>query len=153
MPNILFRLLKMSLLLRLFVFIAPWGFTFYCLLFRFIILNIWVTYWYAIGNTIFCQKCLNIYCYFINAASKVAHIAFSCEQFVKIDSKQLKYTIQKLLYSAKQPKQCLKVHSDYLNIQKSFQKQPQALGIYSTSLLFSVLQLRYRSFFNPNPTQ
>ncbi|WP_430811612.1 MULTISPECIES: hypothetical protein [unclassified Carboxylicivirga] len=35
---------------------------------------------------------------------------------------------------------------------KSIQKTSKAIEIYSTWLLFSILQVRYGSLFNPNPT-
>jgi hypothetical protein len=60
--------------------------------------------------------------------------------------------LQKIQYSAKQPEHGLKVRSDYLNIQKSFKKQSQALKIHSTRPLLQIFQGRYCSFFNPNPT-
>ncbi len=60
-------------------------------------------------------------------------------------------TLQKLEYSVKQSEQCLKVRSEYLNIQKSFQKQSQAFKIYSTRPLFLMFQVRYCTFLNLNP--
>lgn len=151
MPGIYFNLLKMSLISRLFVFIALWGFTFYYLILCFIPFDTRVLNRYAFGNSCFLQKCFNICHNFKNAASKITHIVFGWEQFLRFCLKQFKYCLQELLYSTKQAKQCLKVRSDYPNIQKSFKKQSQALKTYATSQLLPIFQGRYCSFFNLNP--
>ena len=148
MPKIHFRLLQMSLLLRLFVFIALWGFTFYYLFLCFIFRNTSVVYRYALGNTIFLQKSVNIFLNSRNTASKMVHTLLCWWQFFKISSKHSKYGLQKLDYSAKQSEQSLKVCSDYLNNQKSFKKQSQALKICSRRQLLPIFGGLYCSFFN-----
>ena len=148
MPKIHSRLLKTSLLLGLFVFIDLLCFTFYYLILCFILCNTWVLSWYAIGNTTFHPKCINFWLNFKNTTSKVAHISLCWEQFLKIYSKR---SLQKLDYSEKQSEQCLNVSSSSLNIQKSFQKQSQALKIYSTRLLLPIFHWPYCSFLNTNP--
>ena len=149
MPNKLINTLNMSLVSRLFVFIALEGFTFCYLILCFIIHNTRLLYWYYLSNTIFLQKCLNIYLNFRNAASKKTHIILCWGQFLKFSLKHLKCTLQKSHYSKKLPEYGLKVHSDYLNIQKSYQKQSQALKIYSTSQLFFNISRALLLIFQP----
>ena len=141
-----------SLLSRLFVFIGFSLLCFYYHLLCFIVGNTSVLPWYSLGNTIFHQKSVNIFLNFRNTAFKMVHIYLCCEQFLKFSSKQSKYGLLKLDYSAKQSEQCLNVSSDYPNNRKSLKKQSQAFKIYTTRLLLPTFQLRYCSFLDPNPT-
>ena len=150
MPEIYFSLLQICLLLGLFVFIATWGFTFYYFILCFVLHNTLVVYRYALGNTIFLQKRVSIFLYFINTASKMVHTLWCWWQFFKISFKQSKYGLQKLDYAVKQSEQCLNICSGRLDIQKSFKKQSQALKIYAASLLFSIFQWHNCSFINLN---
>ena len=60
--------------------------------------------------------------------------------------------LQKIQYSKKHFKYCLKVLKSSLYKLKSIQKTSKAVDLNYTRLLYSIFQVRSRSFFNPNPT-
>ncbi len=151
MPKASCRLLKMSLLLGLFVFIVHCGFTFYYLILRFSHDNSHVISWYEIGTSKALQILIIKHSILINAATKVEHIASCWIYFFKFRIKHSKYDLQFFSFLTKQSQQYLKVRSYYLNILKSLQKQSQALKIYTTRLLVSIFHLPFGVLININP--
>ncbi len=152
MPNYHFTTLKMSLLSGLFVFIYLSCFNrcFYLLLFIARIVSI--TSRHSIKNPNCNLKQAYFFSHFAKAVLKFIPIPHSCHYFFQSSQKDLKHTLQKNQHSKKPLKYCLKVLKSTLNKLKSIQKPSKTIEIYSTRLLYSILQVRYRSFFNPNPT-
>ncbi len=152
MPNIYSNPLKMSLLSGLFVFIAVCGFTIYCFILCFILCNTLVIWWYSHSITYFFQKQSLFSSKYLKTASKIPHTSASWQQLFGSLINHLKSPLHFSQYSKKHFKYCLKVIKSCLNKPKSIQKTSKAVEIYSTRLLFSIFQVRYGSFFNPNPT-
>lgn len=152
MPVIFSNSLKMSLLSGLFVFIALWGFTIYSLILCFILCNTLVIWWYSHGITYFFQKQSLFSSKYLKTASKIPHTSVSWQQLFGSLINHLKSPLHFSQYSKKPLKYCLKVLKNSLHKLNSIQKPSKAIEIYFTRLLFSIFQMRYRSFFNPNPT-
>ncbi len=152
MPKIYSNSLKMSLLSGLFVFIAFCGFTFYCVILCFVLCNTLVLWWYSHSITYFFQKQSFFSSKYLKTAFKIPHTSASWHQFFRSLLNHIKSPLCFTQHSKKPLKYCLKVLKSYLYKLKSIQKPSKAVEIYSTRLLSSIFQLRYRSFFNPNPT-
>ena len=152
MPNIYSNSLKMSLLSGLFVFIAVCGFTIYCVILCFILCNTLVIWWYSHGITVFFQKQSLFSSKYLKAASKIPHTSSSWQQFFGSLINHLKSPLHFSQYSKKPLKYSLKVLKSTLNKPKSAQKPPKAVELYYARLLYSIFQVSYGSFFNPNPT-
>jgi hypothetical protein len=153
MPEILSNSLKMSLLSGLFVFIALWGFTIYSLILCFILRNTLVISWFYPGTTNFFQKQSFISSNYTKASHKKLHAIESCLPFYEDLQKHTICTLHFKQYSKKHLKYALQVLKSKLNNHKCSQKPSKALDIYPHSQLYPIFQLRYRSFFNQNPTQ
>ncbi len=152
MPDIYSNSLKMSLLSGLFVFIAVCGFTIYCFILCFILCNTLVIWWYSHGITYFFQKQSLFSSKYLKTASEIPNITGSWQHFFGSLINHLKSPLHFSQYSKKRLKYCLKVLQGSLYKPKSIQKSSKAVEIYSTRSLYSIFQVRYRSFFNPNPT-
>ncbi len=152
MPNIYSNSLKMSLLSGLFVFIAVCGFTIYCVILCFILFNTLVIWWYSHRNTYFFQKQSLFSSKYLESTYKTPNTSASWQQFFGSLTNHLKSPLHFSQYSKKRLKYCLKVLKSSFYKLKSIKKPSKAVEIYSTRLLFSIFQVRYRSFFNPNPT-
>ncbi len=152
MPNIYSNSLKMSLLSGLFVFIAVCGFTIYCVILCFILCNTLVIWWYSHSNNYFFQRQSLFSSKYLKTASKTPNISASWQQFIGSLINYIKSSRCLYQYSKKRLKYCLKVLKSSLYKPKSIQKTSKAVEIYSTRLLFSIFQVRYGSFFNPNST-
>ena len=152
MPEILSNSLKMSLLSGLFVFIAVCGFTIYCVILCFALCNTLVIWWYPHGITYFFQKQSLFSSKYLKTASKIPNALASWQQFFGSFINHIKSSRYFSQYSKMHFKYCLKVLKSSLYKLKSIQKTSKAVEIYSTRLLFSIFQVRYGSFFNPNPT-
>jgi len=152
MPKIYSNSLKMSLLSGLFVFIAFCGFTFYCFILCFVLCNTLVLWWYSHSITYFFQKQSFFLSNYLKTAFKIPHTSVSWYQFFRSLINHIKSPLCFFQYSKKPLKYCLKVLKSSLYKPKSIQKTSKAVEIYSTRLLFSIFQVRYGSFFNPNPT-
>ncbi len=152
MPNIYSNLLKMSLLSGLFVFIAVCGFTIYCVILCFILCNTLVIWWYSHSITYFFQKQSLFSSKYLKSTYKTPNTSASCQQFFGSSIIHIKSPLYFPEHSKKRLKYCLKVLKNSLYKLKSIQKTSKAVEIYSTRLLFSIFQVRYGSFFNPNPT-
>jgi hypothetical protein len=152
MPKIFSNSLKMSLLSGLFVFIAFYGFTIYCVILCFVLCNTQVILWYSHSHTYFFQKQPFFSTKHLNTASEIPHASVSWMQLLT----DLINYLTRLLYFCQHSKKysiyTFKVLKNSLNKLKSAKKLPKAVEIYSTRLLFSVFQLCYCSFFNLNPT-
>ena len=152
MPNILYNLLKMSLLSGLFVFIALCGFNICCLFLCFILRNTQVISWYSRQNTNFLQK----QSIFLPKSRKngieLIHISKSGLKIFCEIKKYLKSSLQKIHYSKKLSRYTLKVLKSSLNKLKSSRKHSKALVKYYTRLRFPIFRVRYCSFSNLNPT-
>jgi hypothetical protein len=142
----------MSLLSGLFVFTAPWCFTICYLILCFIPRNTLVTCWYSLRNTSFFQKqslfssgCLKI-------GIKIIHTTERGLKFYKDLQKQLKSILHFCQYSKKHLKYTLKAPKSSLVNLNSKRNPSKALEKHPASLLSSISQVRYRSFFNQNPT-
>jgi hypothetical protein len=131
MPEIFSNSLKMSLLSGLFVFVAPSGFTIYSLFLCFILRNTLILSTYSSGNTNFSQKLSFISSNYTKASHKKLHTIGSCLPFYMDLQKQTISTLHFNQYSIKPSK---------------------ALNIYLHCQLYPIFQVRYRSFFNQNPT-
>ncbi len=152
MPNTYSNSLKMSLLSGLFVFIAVCGFTIYCVILCFILCNTLVIWWYSHSITYFFQKQSLFSSKYLKTASKTPNTSASWQQFFGSLINYIKSARYFSQYSKKRLKYCLKVLKSSLYKPKSIQMTSKAVEIYSTRLLFSIFQVRYGSFFNPNPT-
>ncbi len=152
MPNIYSNSLKMSLLSGLFVFIAFCGFTIYCVILCFILCNTLVIWWYSHSITYFFQKQSLFSTNYLKSTSEIPNITRSWQHFFGSLTNHIKSAIYFSQYSKKPLKYCLKVLNSTLNKLKSIQKYSKAVEIYSTRLPLSIFQVRYGSFFNPNPT-
>ncbi len=152
MPNIFSNSLKMSLLSGLFVFVALCGFTIYFVILCFALCNTQVIRWYSHSITYYFQKQPSISLKYLKSASKIPHISVSWQQLFECLINHLKSLLYFFQHSKKYLKYCLKVLKSSLYKLKSIQKPSKAVEIYSTSLLHLIFKLRYRSFFNPNPT-
>lgn len=152
MPNIYSNSLKMSLLSGLFVFIAVCGFTIYCVILCFTLCNMLVIWWYSHGITVFFQKQSFISSKYLKTASKIPHNLASWQQFFGSLTNHIKSPHHFSQYSQKRLKYCLKVLKSSLYKLKSIQKPSKVFEIYSTRSLYSIFQVRYSSFLNPNPT-
>ncbi len=141
MPNIYSNSLKMSLLSGLFVFIAVCGFTIYCVILCFILCNM-----------LFFQKQSLFSSKYLKTTSKIPHTSASWQQFFESLTNHIKSPLHFSQYSKKRLKYCLKVLKSNLYMQKSNQKLSIAFETYFTRLLYSIFQVCYGSFFNPNPT-
>lgn len=152
MPEIFYNSLKMSLLSGLFVFIALWGFTIYSLFLCFILRNTLVISWFYPGMTNFSQKLSFISSNYTKASHKKLHTIGSCLPFYVDLQKHPISTLHFNQYSKKHFKYALQVLKSKLNNHKCSQKPSKALDIYRHCLLYPIFQVRYRSFFNQNPT-
>ena len=152
MPNILSKLLKMSLLSGLFVFIALGGFTICCLFLRFIPCNTHVMSWYSRQNTNFLQKPSVFLSKSRKNGSELVHISKSGLKLFCEIKKHLKSTLQKIQYSKKQLKDTLKVLKSSIDYLKSSRKLSKALIKYHSRLYFPIFRVRYCSFPDQNPT-
>ncbi len=146
MPNTYSNSLKMSLLSGLFVFIAFCGFTIYCFILRFALCNTLVIWWYPHGITCFFQKQSLFSSKYLKTTSKIPHTLASWQQFFECLINHIKSPLHFSQYSKKHFKYCLKFLKSSLYKLKSIQKPSKAVEINSTSLLFSIFQVRYRSF-------
>ncbi len=142
----------MSLLSGLFVFIAFCGFTFYCFILCFVLCNTLVLWWYSHSITYFFQKQSFFLSKNLKTAFKKSHTSACWQQFFRSLLNHIKSPLYFSQHSKKPLKYCLKVLKSSLYKLESSQKPSKAVKIYSARLLFSIFQLRYRSFFNPNPT-
>lgn len=147
MPKILYNPLKISLLLGLFVFIALSFFTFCCFILCFVLCNNQVRWWYSESITHFFQKKSIFSSKYSKSAIKVTHTSVSWLQLFTSLTNHLKSPLHFHQHSKKH----FKVLKSSLYKLKSVQKPSNAVEIYSTSILFSILKLRYCSFFNSNP--
>jgi hypothetical protein len=152
MPRMFSNSLKMSLLSGLFVFIAFYGFTIYCVIFCFVICNTQVIRWYSHSHTYFFQKHPFFSTKHLKTTFKIPHACASWQQLYMCILKLPKCPLSYFQYSQKNLKYCLKAIKSSLYKLKSIQKPSKAVKIYCTRLHFSIFKLRYRSFFNPNPT-
>ncbi len=152
MPNTYSNSLKISLLSGLFVFIAVYGFTIYCVILCFILCNTLVIRWYSHSITCFFQKQSLFSSKYLKTASKIPHTSAIWQHFFGSFINHIKSSRYFSQYSKKLFKYCLKVLKSSLYKLKSIQKPSKPIEIYSTRLLYSIFQVRYRSFFNPNPT-
>jgi len=152
MPNIYSNTLKMSLLSGLFVFIAVYGFTIYCVILCFILCNTLVIWWYSHSITYFFQKQSLFSSKYLKSASKTPHTSASWQQFFGSLTNHIKSSLHYSQYSKKPLKYCLKVLKSSMYKPKCIQKPSKTFELYYTSQLFSIFQVRYRSFSNPNPT-
>lgn len=142
----------MSLIQRLFVFIAPLCFAKYPYLLRFTTRNTLVIRQYFLLKTQFSEKQSFFYSNYKKSVFKITHIAFSCLQFLIIAQNHLKSTLQNIQYSKKHFKYSSKALKSSLNTQKNSQKLSKVLKKNSLSLIFSIFQVLYHSFFSLNPT-
>ncbi len=152
MPNYHFTTLKMSLLSGLFVFIYLLCFNRCFYLLHFIARIISITSRHSIKNPNCNLKQAYFFCRFGKAVLKFLPIPLYFHYFFQSIQKDSKYTLPKNQYSKKSLKYCLKVLKSSLYKLKSIQKPSIAIEIYSTRLLCSIIQVRHRSFFYPNPT-
>ena len=152
MPEISSNSLKMSLLSGLFVFIALWGFTIYSLFLCFILCNTLILSTYSSGNTKFSQKLSFISSNNTKASHKKLHTIGSCLPFYMDLQKHTISTLHFYQYSKKHLQYALQVLKSKLNNHKCCQKPSKALDIYLHCLLYPIFQVRYRSFFNQNPS-
>lgn len=152
MPNIFSNSLNMSLLSGLFVFIAFCGFTIYFVILCFALCNTQVIRWYSNGITYCFQKQPSVSLKYLKSACKIPHIPVSWKQLFECLINHLKSPLYFLKHSKKYLKYCLKVLKSSLYKLIRIQKPSKAVGIYSTRELYLIFKLRYRSFFNPNPT-
>ena len=152
MPNILFNLLKMSLLSGLFVYIALGGFNICCLFLRFTPCNTHVLSWYSLCNTIFFKKQSVFLPKCRKNSIELIHISKSGLKIFCEIKKHLKSTLQKIQYSKKQLKYTLKVFKSSIENLKSSRKTSKALIKYYSMLHFPIFRVRYCSFSNLNPT-
>ncbi len=152
MPNYHFTTLKMSLLSGLFVFIYLSCFNRCFYLLHFIARIYSIIFQHGLKNLTCIIKLTYLFRHLGKAVLKFLPIPHYCYYFFQSSQKTLKYTLPKNQYSKKSLKYCLKVLKSSQHKLKSTQKPSKAVKIYSTRLLFSILQERYRSFFNPNPT-
>jgi len=131
-----------SLLLRLFVFIATLHSYIYCHIFCFTFRFTNETHWHSRDNFKILKKHFIFHLISSQASSIIAHTLNNYLQLLIILinnlKKRIKYTHKALKYS--------------LTKLKSSQNPSKAVELYSTWLLFSIFQVRYGSFFNPNPT-
>ncbi len=152
MPSYHFTTLKMSLLSGLFVFIYLSCFNRCFYLLRFIARIYSVIFKHSLKKLTCIIKQAYFFCRFGKAVLKFLPIPFYCHYFFQSIQKDSKYTLPKNQYSKKSLRFCLEALKSSLYKLKSSQKPSKAVEIYSTRLLFLIFQLRYRSFFNPNPT-
>jgi len=152
MPNIFSKLLKMSLLSGLFVFIAFGDFTIYCLFLRFIPCNTHVMSWYSTSNTYFFQKQSVFLPKCRKESIELIHISKSGLKISREIKKHLKSTLLKIQYSKKPSRYTLRVLKSSLNNLKSSRKHSKALVKYYSRLHFPIFRVRYCSFSNLNPT-
>ncbi len=152
MPNIYSNSLKMSLLSRLFVFIAFYGFTIYCVIFCFVLCNTLVIWRYSHGITYFFQKPSFFSKKHLKLVFKTPHTLASWQELFECLINQIKSSRYFSQYSKKPLKYSLKVLKSSLYKLKSIQKTSKAVDLNYTRLLYSIFQVRSRSFFNPNPT-
>jgi hypothetical protein len=142
----------MSLISRLFVFVALWGFTICYFILCFILGNSWVTYPYSLGNTIFFQKRSFFSHSCQKTGIKIIHTTESRLQFYRELQKHLKSTLQNRQYSKKHLIYVLKELKSSLYNLKRNRKPLKALEKYPVNLLFSIFLVCYCLFFNPNLT-
>lgn len=152
MPNVYSNSLKMSLLSGLFVFIAFCGFAIYCVILCFVRCNTLVIWWYSYGITFILYKQSFISSKYSNTAYKIPHTSESWLQLLVSLINHLKSSLYFFQHSKKHLRYTLKVLKSSLHKLKSTQKPSKAGEIYSTSLLFSMIQVYCHSFFNPIPT-
>lgn len=152
MPDIYSNLLKMSLLSGLFVFIAVCGFTIYCVILSFILCNTLVIWWYSHRNTYFFQKQSLFSSKHLESTYKIPNALASWQQFFGSLTNHIKSPLHFSQYSKKRLKYSLKVLKSSLYKLQSIQKTSKAVDLNYTRLLYSIFQVRSRSFFNPNPT-
>jgi hypothetical protein len=134
------------------VFIAVCGFTIYCVILCFALCNTLVIWRYSHGITYFFQKPSFFSKKYLKSVFKTPHTSASWKQLFGSLTNYIKSPQCFSQYSKKPLKYCLKALKSPLNKLKSIQKPSKTFELYSISLLFSIFQLRYRSFFNPNPT-
>ncbi len=134
MPKIFIKLLKISLLLRLSVFIDLACFSLYFLILCFVLSNTWVQHWYSLRNTGFLQKqsvfLFNYKKVENNYLKKVTRnlLIFEAMQIYLICILNFSQSLKK---SLKYP---FKVFKRSMDILKSIQKQSKALKIWSSYL-------------------
>lgn len=152
MPKIFYNTLKMSLISRLFVFVALWGFTICYFILCFILRNTQIIWRYSHRSKNFSQKRSFLSSNYSKTSSKIRFTLECCLQLFKNLQKHLKSILHFFQYFKKQLKYPLKAVYNSLNKLKSTRIFAKAFKIYLASQLYSIFQVCYRSFLKLNPT-